>query len=236
MDNAARMRVDVLDEYLQKCLRDHTPVFAVVAIMGSTEHGAVDPLSSVCGLREKYQRLGLSFAIHADGAWGGYFASTIYTKKARAPMGYVPRMALSPYTQTEILHYKYADSFTIDPHKSGFLPYPGGALCYRDGRMRYLITWSAAYLGGQSKGVESMGVYGVEGRYVSFKRSSWSISGSLMVIVFTFSKPGAAPVGTWLSHEVIGLDSDGYGSLIQEAVFSAAKVRTTQYIPGSPPG
>jgi len=203
VDNAARMKVDALDGFLKQCLRDQTPVYAVVAIMGSTEHGAVDPLSAVCGLRLKYQRLGLSFAVHADGAWGGYFASTLHSITMKhAPMGYVPQMALSPYTQNEIHHYKYADSFTIDPHKSGFLPYPGGALCYRDGRMRYLITWSAPYLGGQ-KGIESMGVYGVEG-----------------------SKPGAAPVGTWLSHEIIGLHQDGYGALLHQAIFSAARMYT----------
>ncbi|KDQ06694.1 hypothetical protein BOTBODRAFT_70842 [Botryobasidium botryosum FD-172 SS1] len=201
VDNAARMKVDALDEYLKGCLRDNVPIYAVVAIMGSTEHGAVDPLSSICGLRQKYQRLGLSFVVHADGAWGGYFASTLELRPVLRMPGYVPRLALGSYIQNEIRHYRFADSFTIDPHKSGYLPYPGGALCYRDERMRYLITWSAPYLGGQSKGVESMGVYGVEG-----------------------SKPGAAPVGIWLSHEIIGLNTQGYGALIGEAVFSAAKM------------
>ena len=38
------------------------------------------------------------------------------------------------------------------------------------------------------------------------------------------SKPGAAPVATWVSHEVIGLHEKGYGALLGEAVFSCVKV------------
>jgi hypothetical protein len=38
------------------------------------------------------------------------------------------------------------------------------------------------------------------------------------------SKPGAAPVATWVSHEVIGLHNKGYGALLGEAVFSCVKV------------
>jgi hypothetical protein len=39
----------------------------VVAIIGSTEIGSVDPLGKIIGLRKKYETMGLSFLIHADG-------------------------------------------------------------------------------------------------------------------------------------------------------------------------
>jgi hypothetical protein len=42
--------------------------------------------------------------------------------------------------------------------------------------------------------------------------------------VISASKPGAAPVATWVSHEVIGLHNKGYGALLGEAVFSCVKV------------
>ena len=28
-----------------------------------------------------------------------------------------------------------SDSITVDPHKSGYIPYPAGALCYRNGQL-----------------------------------------------------------------------------------------------------
>lgn len=69
----------------------------------------------------------------------------------------------------------------IDPHKSGYVPFPAGSLLYRDERMKYLVTWTAPYLAKGKKG-ESLGMYGVEGRYATFPigrisshySSSWS--------------------------------------------------------------
>jgi glutamate/tyrosine decarboxylase-like PLP-dependent enzyme len=59
-----------------------------------------------------------------------------------------------------------ADSITIDPHKTGYVPYPAGALCYRDNRMKYLVTWTTPYIS-RGPSAESIGVYGVEGRLVN---------------------------------------------------------------------
>ncbi|KAJ1311922.1 hypothetical protein OPQ81_010382 [Rhizoctonia solani] len=207
VDINARMNISELDKLLKQCLDEKQPVYAVVAIMGSTEHGAVDPIKDIHELRKKYQELGLSFAIHADAAWGGYFTSLL-RDEVREPRGapvdpenkYVPEQALSTYTRTQLEHLHYADSITIDPHKSGYIPYPAGGLCYRDGRMRFLVTWLNPDVYKDSDADEGMGVYGVEG-----------------------SKPGAAPVGAWVAHRVMGLHKNGYGSLLGEAMFSSTK-------------
>lgn len=70
--------------------------------------------------------------------------------------------------------------------------------------MRYLLTWTSpiVFHPGDDKG--SMGVYGVEG-----------------------SKPGASAVATWLTHQSLGLDQEGYGRLLGEAIFSCTKVCST---------
>lgn len=68
--------------------------------------------------------------------------------------------------------------------------------------MRYLITWTSPIVFHKGDENESIGVYGVEG-----------------------SKPGAAPAGAFLSHEVIGLHRGGYGLLLGEAMFTCTKVR-----------
>ncbi|CAE6442059.1 unnamed protein product [Rhizoctonia solani] len=209
VDINARLDSSELDKLLQECLNEKRAVYAVVAIMGSTEHGAVDPIKDVYELRQKYQKLGLSFAIHGDAAWGGYFTSLLHEERQgrSLPMDphnkYVPELALSAHTRTQLEHLRYADSITIDPHKSGYIPYPAGGLCYRDGRMRFLVTWLNPDVYKDSDGDEGMGVYGVEG-----------------------SKPGAAPVAAWISHRVIGLHKNGYGSLLGEAMFSCTKMYT----------
>lgn len=76
---------------------------------------------------------------------------------------YLP-LALQPYTENELKHYKYADSITIDPHKSGHIPYPAGGLCYRDKHMRHLVTWESPIVYRLDDVAESIGVYGIERR------------------------------------------------------------------------
>lgn len=88
--------------------------------MGSTEHGACDPLADLVDLRLEYEAKGLSFAIHADAAWGGYFASLIDRSLKGPPsegLPLVPALALQPYTMKQLDSLQFADSITIDPHK-----------------------------------------------------------------------------------------------------------------------
>lgn len=69
LDNHARMDYHHLESLLNACLEKKQAVYAVVCILGSTEHGAVDPLSEVVRLRKEFQAKGMSFLIHVDGAW-----------------------------------------------------------------------------------------------------------------------------------------------------------------------
>jgi glutamate/tyrosine decarboxylase-like PLP-dependent enzyme len=120
VDNEARMNIEDLKRQLDNCITNETPVFGVVAIMGSTEHGACDPLAEITKLRNEYQRdKGVSFAIHHDAAWGGYFAALLREPEGRGPgeIPYVPAMPLNPYTKEQLEHLSHADSITIDPHK-----------------------------------------------------------------------------------------------------------------------
>ncbi|OCH96572.1 PLP-dependent transferase [Obba rivulosa] len=214
VDNNARVNIDELRNQLQKHLDDKQAVFAVVAIIGSTEEGAVDPLDEVLKARDDFQAQGLSFVVHADAAWGGYFASMIRDKPTlpggpilvptpRMPepdREFVPTVTLRDSTVRQFHALAQTDSITIDPHKAGYVPYPAGGLCYRDGRMRFLLTWSAPYIK-QAEDGESIGIYGVEG-----------------------SKPGAPAVGTYLHHRVVGLHKEGHGGLLGEVSFTCRRI------------
>ncbi|KAI1774360.1 pyridoxal phosphate-dependent transferase [Hypoxylon cercidicola] len=206
VDEDARMDIKELRKHLDACLRgdsedDYTAVFGGVAIIGSTEHGACDPVREIVNLRTEYESKGLSFAIHCDAAWGGYFASLIPEQflgvLGEPPL--VPKLTLHEHTMNQLKYLHYADSITIDPHKSGYINYPAGGLCYRDERMRYLITWTSPIVLHQGEETESIGIYGVEG-----------------------SKPGASAVATWLTHETLG--SQGYERLLGEAIFTCTKL------------
>src|SRR5260370_16004514 len=72
---------------------------------------------------------------------------------------------LNSHTENELRHLRFADSVTIDPHKSGYAPFPAGALCYRDGRLRYMVTWKSPVTGSVEVHTMAIGVYRLEGRY-----------------------------------------------------------------------
>ncbi|KAF4984522.1 hypothetical protein FZEAL_318 [Fusarium zealandicum] len=205
VNNGAQIDIDVLEKKLLQCVQSKTAVYAVVAVIGSTEEGAVDRLTEILRLRDKFQEEhGLSFLVHADAAWGGYFATMVncdrrYSASEQSGAKPEPEWYLDPRTVQDLKALADADSVTVDPHKAGYIPYPAGSLVYRDGRMRHLVTWSSPYLSQGS--AENIGVYGVEG-----------------------SKPGAAAMSAWFSNQTIGLNHEGYGKLLGEATFTSARL------------
>jgi hypothetical protein len=80
-------------------------------------------------------------------------------------MGYVPSMPLKGSVAKSLSSLRYCETITVDPHKSGYIQYPAGGLLYRDGRLRYHITWASPVIFHDKE--QSMGVFGVEGRYVT---------------------------------------------------------------------
>ena len=97
--------------------------FFLVGTAGSTSTGTVDPLAALADLA---QREHLWF--HVDGAYGGAFQ---LTERGRRLLRGAER----------------ADSITLDPHKSMFLPFGTGVLLVRDeGRLRAAHAGGGDYL------------------------------------------------------------------------------------------
>jgi glutamate/tyrosine decarboxylase-like PLP-dependent enzyme len=201
-DHDARTSMAALETALEGCLRRRQPVYAVVSVMGSTEESAVDPLVDLLALRDRFRARGLDFIIHADAAWGGYLASLIREDEPGTPPPAKPIAAvpLSAYVTQQFEALQHTDSITVDPHKSGYIPYPAGALCYRNEAMRHMVTFTSPCLGGRE--IEpTMGIYGIEG-----------------------SKPGAAVAAVYLSHKVIRPTKSGYGRIHGQALFSCKRL------------
>jgi glutamate/tyrosine decarboxylase-like PLP-dependent enzyme len=201
VDLDCRMDVGALRAQLEACLEAKQPVLQVVAVIGTTEESAIDPLAAILDLREELRGRGLDFVLHVDAAWGGYFAAMLRDEAPTAGDAEdTPVQAMSAYVRAQFERLGEVDSITVDPHKGGFCPYPAGALCYRNGAMRNLVSFTApvVYHGGVDP---TVGVYGIEG-----------------------SKPGAAAAGVYLSHRVIRTDRSGYGRLLGQCIWNSKRL------------
>jgi glutamate/tyrosine decarboxylase-like PLP-dependent enzyme len=107
VDTRGRMELDALETMLGS-----GEVGTVVATMGTTAIGSIDPLPGVLALKARH-----GFRLHADAAYGGYF-----------------RLAsnLTPQARAAFARMGEADSIVIDPHKHGLQPYGCGCVLFRD--------------------------------------------------------------------------------------------------------
>ena len=134
-------------------------VGAVVATIGNTGFGDVDPLPEILELREKH-----GFRVHADAAYGGYFTLTdVLEEKTRRTYDRLAEV----------------DSIVIDPHKHGLQPYGCGCVLFRDpadGRF-----------------------YKHDSPYTYFSSAELHLG----EISLECSRPGAAAVALWATHQLL---------------------------------
>jgi len=107
-DRRGRMDLAALEAELRK-----GGVGTVVATLGTTALGAVDPLEEILELRRQY-----GFRVHVDAAYGGYFA--------------LIADALEDSARRAFKAIEHADSIVVDPHKHGLQPYGCGCVLFRD--------------------------------------------------------------------------------------------------------
>ena len=106
-DTKGRMDIEAL-----KAMLKAGDVGTVVATIGTTATGSVDPLPQLLELREQY-----GFRLHADAAYGGYF---------------VLIDNLNSEIQLTFDRLGEVDSIVVDPHKHGLQPYGCGCVIFRD--------------------------------------------------------------------------------------------------------
>ncbi|MDG9672196.1 pyridoxal-dependent decarboxylase [Hahella sp. CR1] len=214
VDEEGRVKTDLLQTVLNTCKQNKKPILLNVAVFGSTEEGAVDPVEKILQIREDFRRDAepFEYAVHTDGAWGGYFMACI-----RKPfeMGSEPQQGNLPTDQFDnsdswfrqsvydsMAHVHRCDSATIDPHKMGYIPYPAGSLTYRNEKIINLLSFSAPYISSEgdsdSINTRNIGESGLEG-----------------------SKPGAAATAVYLSHQTIRPDKRGYGHIINQSMLNS---------------
>ena len=109
VDDAGRMDLEALQQALAG-----GRIGTVVATLGTTGLGALDPLPGIIELARAH-----GARVHVDTAYGGFFA--LVADDSQDGVASAPYRAIAE-----------ADSVVVDPHKHGLQPYGCGAVLFRD--------------------------------------------------------------------------------------------------------
>ncbi|MCJ0824693.1 pyridoxal-dependent decarboxylase [Luteimonas sp. 50] len=204
------MRTDpeALEAQVRACERDQQPVLALVAVLGTTEYGSIDPVDAFCDVRDAAASRGLGTCVHVDAAWGGYLATLFRNPdgslRGRDEVGGDFKRFPAPEVHAAVAALGRTDSITVDPHKLGYLPYGAGAFVCRDHNAMALLSEGADYVfhGGETGDYlarfRSLGRYTLEG-----------------------SRPGAMAAAAHVVHKVLPLDHRNFGLLPRESIRNA---------------
>jgi glutamate/tyrosine decarboxylase-like PLP-dependent enzyme len=232
VDGLFRMDVRDLEAKIKIAVKQGMLPLAVIAIAGTTEEGAVDPVHEILDLRHEMEvESRLSFWLHVDAAWSGYLRSLFVPDAASLAehvenvRHFVSReldLSGGAYSKTlpiqwgdqdvlsAFLALSKADSITVDPHKMGYVPYPCGVVAFRNDRVRQFLTEPAPYLASTIQPDES--------------KLDHTPPTSIGPYILEGSKPGAAVASVWLSHRMIPLNRDGYGEIVRASILAAREM------------
>lgn len=116
-DDDFRIRLDLLEQAIKDDLKNGKKPFAVIGNLGTTNTGAIDPLSDIGAIAQKY-----NLWFHVDGAFGGsILISKVYRNMAEG--------------------IELTDSFTWDTHKWLLQTYSCSSLIVKD-RQNLLRSFS----------------------------------------------------------------------------------------------
>ncbi len=180
-DLRGRMDLDALEAELRK-----GGVGMVVATLGTTATGAVDPLDEILALRERY-----GFRVHVDGAYGGYFGliPDELNESARRAYAAIPQ----------------ADSIVIDPHKHGLQPYGCGCVLFHDPAVGRFYKHDSPYTYFTSRESQLHPVHFRSGEQKSLAGDPIHLG----EISLECSRAGAAAVALWATQQLLPLTPGG---------------------------
>lgn len=212
VDDHYRLDVNALEKIIRDLADKEIPVLGVVAVVGSTEEGQIDPVDKIVKLRDKLQKEGIYFYLHIDAAYGSYGRSLFLDEDNN----------FIPYDELKGIHQKYgvfqedkeyisryvygvykafpeAQSITVDPHKMGYVPYAAGGITIRHKSMRDIIGYFPVYVYDKRSGAPA----------------------TLTPYILEGSKAGATAAAVWTAHRVLPLSVSGYGKLIGRSIEAA---------------
>jgi L-2,4-diaminobutyrate decarboxylase len=122
VDDDYRMDVDALRSTVASLEREGRSVMAIVATVGTTDFGSIDPLEPIAAIAR-----GCGAWLHADAAYGG-------------------ALMFSETRRVHVAGLAHADSIGLDFHKLMWQPVSCGAFLLRDAAHYALLATHADYL------------------------------------------------------------------------------------------
>ncbi|MGD2294790.1 MAG: aminotransferase class V-fold PLP-dependent enzyme [Candidatus Aminicenantes bacterium] len=119
VDSRFRAVPDLFEEAIKEDLKNGLKPFFLVSSAGTTNTGAVDPLSDLADIARRH-----NLWHHVDGAYGGFFN-------------------LCGRGKSKLKGIDRSDSLVLDPHKGLFIPYGTGSLLVKNGgllRKAHMVT------------------------------------------------------------------------------------------------
>lgn len=244
-----RMNVDALREEVSR-MADDEYVAAVIAVAGTTEEGAVDPIHRIRFLRDDLEKeTNRSFWLHVDAAWGGYVRSVFCGlgleresdgRKRLREICEEYRRAIEVREDTDVtvlefegdhvsegkkkLHLEWAD-FEV---YSAYLAMPDADSITVDPHKLGYLPYPAGVIAFQNKLVTELVVQ--KAQYITDEIGGIKSAGREEEItavgpyIIEGSKPGAVAAACWLSHKTIPLNYNGHGRLIKTSLLNTKKL------------
>ncbi len=242
----ARMNIELLKKSLDHHFQKRMPVQCVVAVMGTTEESAVDNLTEILKIRKEFRKKGMDFLIHADGAWGGYFASILnepvketpahnHLTKNRQEIPGPEENADSNRFEAGVALRQLQSKVEDDPrtHEKFIFTNRTGLNAHTETQLRRLKDADTITIDPHKSGFT---LYPAGSLLYRDHRMPEMIQITAPVVyhngdaptvgVFGVegSKPGAAAAGVYFSHRIIRTDQSGYGRILGRCTFNAKRV------------
>lgn len=123
LDDGFRIRPEALNEQIDKDKAAGLKPWLVIASAGTTDVGAIDPMTEIGSIAKKHQ-----LWFHVDAAYGGFFM-------------------LCDEGKQKLQGIELADSVVMDPHKGLFLPYGLGVVLVKNAeQLKQSHQYKAAYM------------------------------------------------------------------------------------------
>ncbi|HWC89244.1 MAG TPA: aminotransferase class I/II-fold pyridoxal phosphate-dependent enzyme, partial [Pirellulales bacterium] len=183
VDASGRMNVAALTE-----LAAASQIGTIVASLGTTAAGAVDPLPEILRVAAAH-----GLRVHVDAAYGGYFKLA----------GNLDPPAVAAF---DSMHR--ADSLVVDPHKHGLQPYGCGCVLFQDPSVARFYQHDSPYTYFAAPATATLSPSPLMGEGLGVRDRAPSAR-HLGEISLECSRSGASAVALWATLELLPLEPGG---------------------------
>ena len=234
LDGNFRLDTTSLKNKINQCIDNDTQILAVVAVYGSTEEASIDDFPKINEIREELRTAGQpDFWLHCDACYGGYALAMLHPDSTDDLQLAEYFRSILPaeidfkgtWNQDKCRNWQkiarsvyLSDSISIDPHKLGYVPYPAGAVVYKNHRVREMVRCDAPYINAETQTVNEAGQTPNGDHWSTPYFGRYTLEGS---------RPGAYGAAVWLAHKSIPLNRDGHGMLVAQSVNGTSYLQQT---------